>query len=321
MSCSPDRYALLQLLRSRLAAVPPDPADTAAEPWDWTCPHRFSSEQRRKLAEMAAQPAEWLTEEFCRFAGETASVECSRVSEHYLSDLARTTVGERLYWATFIGPDDAAVGAVVVDEKTARLWLKRLLGDTEERDETASADELSPLEQSLLLDIAALFVRSLARVDGSLGRLSIQSGITMAVLPPVLKTADEYVRMEFLVRCGDEASAPGKAAVLIRSADLDAPAGRTLPEAASLSPDAQLARMAAHLYDMPITLDVVLGDVRLTLEETLSLAPDDILLLDRMVADPIDIEVEGRQLMNGRPAQSAGKNAVVITATTSQAHV
>jgi len=270
---------------------------------------------------MAAQPAEWLTEEFRKFAGETAAVECSQISEHYLSDLTQPSVGERLCWATFGGPDNAAVGTVVVDEKTARGWLKQLLGDTEERDETASGDELSPLEQSLLLDIAGLFVRSLARADGSLGRLSICPGISMEALPPVLKTADEWVRMEFLVRCGNEASAAGKAAILIRSDDLDAPAGRRPPEAASLSPDAQAARMVAHLHEMPITLDAVLGDVRLTLEEVLSLAPDDILLLDRMTTDPINIEAEGQPLMNGRPARSAGKNAVVITATTAQAHV
>ncbi len=318
MSSPPDRYALLQSLRGRLTAGPADEAGISAELWDWTRPHRFSGQYHGALADMAARAAGRLTEEFRRFAGETAAAEFSQATEHYLCDLVQPTDADRLCWATFGGPAGPAAGAVVVDEGTARAWLRRLLGDTDETAETVQAEELSPLEQSLLLDIAGLFVHCLTLAHESFQQLSLCGNISVGAVPPALKTAEEWVRMEFVIRCGDEAAA-GKATVLLRAADLDSLVGRTSPQAARMSADAQAAAMTEHLHGMPITLGAVLGGVRLTLEEVMTVAPDDVLLLDRVVGDPIDIEVEGRPLLSGRPARSAGKNAVVITAVNAHA--
>jgi len=61
-----------------------------------------------------------------------------------------------------------------------------------------------------------------------------------------------------------------------------------------------------------------LGSATLAFEEIVDLQPDDILLLDKRVDEPIDLMVEGLGLLNGWPAKSTGRYAMAIVATPSQ---
>ncbi len=319
MSPLVNRDSLLELLRSHGAKGPAVDTEIDAETYDWKRPHRFNDSHLTRISEMSRQTAKLATEEIQKLTRTTTTVEFSQVSERYTSDVVESDTDECLYYASFNGPDDTAAGAVSIDEKTARTWLKCLLGDgDDEEEETTENAEFSPLEQSLLADIAGGFVRSLARAHGRFRHLSVHGDITPGALPSTLEKVEEWVRIDLRIRQDGEEAVEGKAAILIRSSDLDGFAGRQATKSQGLSPDAESRAMLEHANEMSVSVRVNLGDVRLTLEELMSLAPNDVLLLDRMAGEAIDIEVEGQPLFRGRPAKSAGRNAVVITGPITQ---
>lgn len=54
------------------------------------------------------------------------------------------------------------------------------------------------------------------------------------------------------------------------------------------------------LLDVPVRVDVVLGDVRMPMEELLSLAPGEVVALDKSTSDEVDIYVSDRLMARGR---------------------
>ena len=70
----------------------------------------------------------------------------------------------------------------------------------------------------------------------------------------------------------------------------------------------------AHLAQMMVTATAQLGHTHVTLRDLLCLAPGDVLLIDTRVGEPIPLQVDGRAVMSGLPAQSSGKYALMITA-------
>lgn len=55
----------------------------------------------------------------------------------------------------------------------------------------------------------------------------------------------------------------------------------------------------ARLYDVPVELAVEIGRTRMTIRETLALAPGSIIALNRLAGEPVDLLVNGRPLARG----------------------
>ena len=75
------------------------------------------------------------------------------------------------------------------------------------------------------------------------------------------------------------------------------------------------ANLALHrsLMDVPVRVDVVLGETRMPVEALLALGPGDILALDRSEADEVDIYVSDRLLARGRLVVADGELGVTLT--------
>jgi flagellar motor switch/type III secretory pathway protein FliN len=67
------------------------------------------------------------------------------------------------------------------------------------------------------------------------------------------------------------------------------------------------------MQQIPVPITVQLASAAIGFEEIISLQVDDILLLDKKVDEPVELIVEGKRFLRGRPAKSAGRYAVVIT--------
>jgi flagellar motor switch protein FliN len=53
------------------------------------------------------------------------------------------------------------------------------------------------------------------------------------------------------------------------------------------------------VLDVPVELAVEIGRTRMTIRETLALAPGSIVTLDRMAGEPVDLLVNGRRIARG----------------------
>ena len=55
----------------------------------------------------------------------------------------------------------------------------------------------------------------------------------------------------------------------------------------------------APVLDVPVELAVEIGRTRMTIRETLSIAPGSIIALDKMAGDPVDLLVNGKRIARG----------------------
>jgi len=67
------------------------------------------------------------------------------------------------------------------------------------------------------------------------------------------------------------------------------------------------------MLDVPVKVDVVLGDVRMPVEDLLALRPGDIVALDRAQDEPVEIHVAGKLLARGRLMVVDGELGVTLT--------
>jgi flagellar motor switch protein FliN/FliY len=70
--------------------------------------------------------------------------------------------------------------------------------------------------------------------------------------------------------------------------------------------------LANMLMDVPVRVDIVLGDARMSLEELMALSPGDIVALDKSTTDEIDIYVSDRLMARGRLVVADGELGVTL---------
>ncbi len=70
------------------------------------------------------------------------------------------------------------------------------------------------------------------------------------------------------------------------------------------------------LRDVPVSVSIELGRVRLPLAEVLALAPGSLVLLDRAAHEPVDLFVGGRSYARGEVVVVGDKYGIRITSLT-----
>lgn len=78
-------------------------------------------------------------------------------------------------------------------------------------------------------------------------------------------------------------------------------------------PQAANPALERKLMDVPVRVDVVLGDVRMALEELLALAPGDVVALQSTTTDDVDIYVSDRLMARGRLVIADGELGVTLS--------
>ncbi len=67
------------------------------------------------------------------------------------------------------------------------------------------------------------------------------------------------------------------------------------------------------LMDVPVRVDVVLGEARIPMEELLAMSPGEIVALERQTNEPVDIYVSGRLVARGKLVVSDGQLGVTLS--------
>lgn len=67
------------------------------------------------------------------------------------------------------------------------------------------------------------------------------------------------------------------------------------------------------LMDVPVRVDVVLGEARIPMEELLALSPGEIVALERQTNEPVDIYVSGRLVARGKLVVTDGQLGVTLS--------
>ncbi|ABI75991.1 flagellar motor switch protein FliN [Hyphomonas neptunium ATCC 15444] len=67
------------------------------------------------------------------------------------------------------------------------------------------------------------------------------------------------------------------------------------------------------LMDVPVRVDVVLGEARIPMEELMALSPGEIVALERQTNEPVDIYVSGRLVARGKLVVTDGQLGVTLS--------
>ena len=67
------------------------------------------------------------------------------------------------------------------------------------------------------------------------------------------------------------------------------------------------------LMDVPVRVDVVLGDVRMPVEDLLALSPGDVVALEQTTSQEVDIYVSDRLMARGRLVIADGELGVTLS--------
>jgi flagellar motor switch protein FliM len=319
-------------IQQLLAAVGSGPAEDntqiEAQEHNWRQPHYFITEKLTKLNTFMETVATEIAKRLAGLCHSNFDVTVNQITQHFADEFLNPTPEEQHdYYYLAFGTDqnqnpqtqkDAPVkpsnqcGLVATSLKTAVTLTTQLLGDAETQE--ASDTPLSELEESLLSDAASAIVNAL---DDSYPNwnFSPDAVVVRAQLPLDLHGTEELCKITFNIKKeGGENSC--ELYLLILSDSLEPVVTKAAQTAPKPSTKNIADAMQEHLYQMPVSLTARLGSAMLTFEETMSLQINDIVLLDKKVDGPIEIIAEGRTLLKGRPAKSAGNYAVVITHAT-----
>ncbi len=305
-----DRSHDLLILRSLRAAVRRrPPADTVevdvdAADFDWTVPHRFAPAELGRLDRFAAGAARLMLDRLEAALGARPDLEPVAPAERY-GHHAREADPKVHRLALAAGGRPA--GLVQVRAKTALAWTDRLLGGSGEAPDEARP--LSPLEATLLVDVAAAAVGGLSDLLTEAGGPALDA--PAAVLPPDTEPpfgdADALVRLALRPASGE--AEPVLAVYLLE--DLLRPVARDRAAPSEAAGDVPAA-MRDHLRAAPVRAEARVGTTTLAVRELIALEPGDVLLLDAKLDDPVPLAVEGATVHRGEVVACDGRHGLLV---------
>ena len=307
------REKVQQLLMAIGSEPMEDITPIEATEYNWHEPHYFNREQLVKLGYFTEAVAAEVAQKFAKLRRSEFNVTISSTTQHYAYKiLSRLSDSEdRDYYLPFGADQEHWCGLIGIPGQTAANWATQLLGDSESEKDPDS--DLSPLEESLLLDLASALVGVFSDLEKTLA-FQPAKNIVRGQWPLELERTEEIFKISFDVKNVDSEKGSG-AYFLILCSEMMPVAGKRNWDSGEYSAEDVPKLILGHLHEMPVLITSKLASVVLSFEELMDIQADDILLLNKSVDKPVELVVDGRTVYYGRPAKSAGKYAVTITTT------
>ena len=298
-----------------LAAVGTEPVEdttqTEAAQYNWHDPHYFSSEQLAKLDDFAQAVASAIATKFSDWCRNQYDVTITAITQHFADEfLDQPSDDERMdYYLVFGADREHPLGLIGSPEKTARIWARQLLGDSESEEDSGKV--LSQLEESLLFDLTSALIEAFSATHAS-GDFRPAESAVRGRWPLELCGTEELCKISFDVKIADSGDS-SEAYFVIPCRVMEPVVGKATEAVDQLSADEISRALISHLHEIPISITTQLASTSFALKEIMNLQVDDVLLLDKKVDEPVELIVNGRSFCHGWLAKSAGKYAVAIT--------
>lgn len=301
-------------IQQLLAAVGADSAkDTSGDieiaDYNWCQSHYFNSVQLKQLNSFTEKLVQECAKKFTQLYRTDFAAESISTTQDFAKAIFNPESEQTDYYIAF-GPDKThPVGLVGIPLKSAMVWANQILGETSPVEELAR--KLSPLEESLLMDVVSGLIEAFSIAYG--GRnLSLINGINIGRPPIELNGAEELCEIKF--KTGKADSNEGcQGSFLIFSDKLDSFAGKNAQADVAVPEKDIIRAMQENLSDVPVKITMELGQTLFNFGRIMELQAGDILMLDKMINEPVGILLDGKTLFRGLPAQSSGNYAAVIT--------
>jgi flagellar motor switch protein FliM len=299
---------MLKILSKMPASKTTEPAPTDCSDYNWLEPHCFSSEQLEKINIFAKTLEEKINARLKNYFGQNFKVEFDSAAQFFCQQANPSENQPADYCLGFSGETGSIFGLVDMPGATAFAWARQILGDT--HTEPQQNAELSSLERSLLHDIAAEVVNSIA-LSIPHGKIKSQGCITESSAAMKFTPGQEICKLAFkFAMDNSEKQFTFSYLVLCEHITNVVLAGN----AAKTSTDPAKMReiIIRNLKNIKIPLSSILCKQVFSLGELLSLEADDIIVFDKKTSDSVDVLVDGKPSFSGMLAKNNNNFAVVI---------
>ena len=312
MNVNMSKEKIEQLLKAVGSRPQTDDSSIECTDFNWNEPHYFSNDQLAKLDAFTQKLSVALSEKFSAFCRIQFEVEITSVSQNYMGEfLTETTENQKNdYYLSFGSGTGKEFGVIEIPEKTATLWSKQLLGDSDSNEEQGK--ELSQLEQSLLCDLASVLVSSFYVANSKIESIPA-ANIIAGQFPMKVKESEEICRISFSVQ-QKESGIKSNASFIIPCAKLEVVTGKNKYSQNETSDKDFSKIILEHLGFLPVCITAQLATSQFSFEDVMSLQVNDILMLDKQIDEPVDLLLNKNVLGCGRPVMSDGKYAIQISA-------
>lgn len=267
--------------------------------FDWFAPQHFTRDQLERLSEFAQELAGHVSRSLTATLHSEVIVQSDQVGQYYGQALTESVNAAGSYAGSILDAEGNACGLIVMPSACASGWVSQLLGVPAETSD--GQRELSGLETDLLADVMAAVVKGLSRASQQAGggKFSLDQKVVKDQLPLPGGDASEFCKITFQqVEVAEDQAMP----MILQSDALDGicqekgvgdQGGDKAIDTRSL--------IIEHLQKATVTATAWLGEARASMKDILAMEPGDVLLLQRKMNEPIDLEVKGRYVLSGLP--------------------
>ncbi len=309
MISAADNNLTKEKIQQLLAAVGKRGADVAdlnpdARDHNWRASKYFSSEQVKNVETFAAKAAGNIAASFQKIFFYKFDVAVTSVSQHTAGDFMQPG-GSVKYYLSFAAKDQPA-GLFVMPSQTANLWASQLLGES--KAEPAAEKELSLLELSLLFDVASSSIKAVSDAYADTEMTAV--GEVSPKFPLEVDNIRDICKVGLNIRKVDTEQSV-EAFFLFLSDRLTAIAGQSKAE--NISPQNITKALITHLHNIPVSMTIRFAGAKVNLKQLMALEPDDTILLDKKLTEPVEVLYDNKVVFRARPARADDNYAVVIT--------
>lgn len=281
-------------------------ANPNALDYDWRTPKFFTREQLKKIENFGQKIASGLAANFKKLYYCDFEAIVSSVSQHLAGQFQNPADNAKNYFLALTSKD-RRIACFSMPSQTAVQWATQLLGDS--KSQPSQDKDLSALEITLLYDIASCAARAFSDAFAD-GDITPVGEITKNKFPLELDPIQDICCITVSVKKPSEATA-ASASFLVTSESLAAIAGQK--QDGNVSPQNVSKALLNHIQAVPVPITVRLADVNLNLQDLMSIQPDDTILLNKKINEPVDVIYNNKIIFRARPAKSEDKYAVVLT--------
>jgi len=339
-----DRAFVKRLLEAARAT----PAGAAQAPeaseYDWNAPRAFTPEQVKALCEFANRSAERIAADLGALLRSELRMNSQGVAQVYARDLRDEFGGgggssqeadEAPQAGNYLvalettfpaGREAPQCGLLVVSAATGAGWVDRLLGGGGGHQ---AGREPSPLEAALLLDAVACIgetFSALVRAELEAGGATQgQAASSWSVRPrgevhadAAFLPADDtevFCRFDFRLGGDEENDPPEMMALILPAETLQPIVAGASARAGAGGPDQTRKAMLEHLQQVTVPATAWVGTACLRMRDVMALEAGDVMVLEKGIDEPIDLQVQGRTVLSGFLVQCSGRYGLLVAGT------
>lgn len=305
-----NRSRMRRLLAAVGSAPVPEAETQEVREYDWRDPHYFQADHLNRLTSVMGQAAGLIAGCFAHFYSREFDAHPESITQHFADALSDGAEGSGGYSLPFGPSGRPPCGFLRLEQESALGWVARLLGDSESASD--SDRSLSSLERSLLSDLMV------AIVEAFLTPIRSETGLDtpgeLCEGPPTLQFERTEAVCRVVVRVGQAGGDEESDLVFLLPCHQLAPlVGKTVENPHRHSPQELSQILMEHVQQMPVTITARLATTTLSFQETADLECGDILLLEKPTDSPMELVMNGRTILRGRPARQGGRYAALVT--------